>query len=530
MLRTSAVLPLLFLVLAFLPTARGESPPSFKDVESAFEAALDADDPDVRVHAYQTLYTSHDPRVVDLILHSLGKIEKQQEKIRRDQDGLEKDYENAFNDKLSADAEFERSSRSERDLKRYNEKVRKIERNLDRLRLQQKSLENDFTRSRALLDGAVTAMTKVLGNLGPEEIGPALDRVTEVWLGGRDEEDRLRWVYALGDLDGAVAGTRLAQAARDASLDLKVRAAALEALGGRHDPNAFHIAVPLLQSKETPWDLETAAIEALRLLHEERSIPPLIEYLGRDDIKRGREDAHQALKSLTGQKHGPYAQPWQKWWDENKDTWTMPAAPVNEDAADGHEKKGVTFYGITTFSNRILFVLDISGSMEQTPQKKDEIGRTVPDGPPKMDTAKKELIGAIGNLEEDAIFNIIFFNHEVVKWQPRMQEATESKKKRAIKWIEEQKPVGTTNIYDALEAAFAIALQATGDPLVDTIYFLTDGRPTSGKVRDSKRILHEVLEWNKAARIRIHTVGVGDHDAELLKALAENTGGTYVAR
>ena len=525
--RIALLAPLFLLALA--PGLRAETA-SFKDTERAFDAALKSDDPDVRAKAYDQLTTSTDPRTVDLIVKSLKKIRDEQEKIRKEQASLEKSYEQEFNDKLDAEAEFERSNKSGRALDRFNERVRKISRNLDRLHLQQKTLENEFTRTRALMDGAVNAMTKVLSNLAPDDLVPALDRVAQGWLDSREVEDRLRWVYALEDLPGDQIDFRLATEARNPERDLKVRAAALEALGTRKNANAFHIAESFLKDKATPWDLVTASIEALRRLHEKRSIPVLIEFLAREDLARGREDAHQALKSLTGEKHGPYAQPWRDWWKENQDRWAMPPTPVKDDKNDRPQEKGVTFYGITTFSKRIMFILDISGSMELAPMEKDELGRDVPSGPPKIETAKQELIGAINNVEDDAIFNLIFFNHEVVMWQPRMQEGSESKKRRAIKWVEEQKPLGTTNIHDALEEAYQIALAATGETLIDTIFFMTDGRPTSGKVRDPKEILKEVLEWNKVARIRIHTVGVGDHDEELLKGLADETGGTYVKR
>lgn len=528
MLRTLAFLALLPLLLV-PPIAQAESR-DYADVEKAFKRAIRDDDPDVRAQAFETLHTSSDPRVVDLIVGSLDDIRDEQEKIRKAQEKIEKSYEDEFNAKLDAEAEFERSRQSGRDLDRFNKKVRKIARDLDRLRLEQKSLENDFTRTRALMDAAVTSMTKVLSNLAPGEIDGALDRVAAGWLDSRELDDRLRWVYAMADLDGAQAGTRLAAVTRDAERDVKVRAAALEVLGGRGDPNAFHVAVPLLEARDSLWDLQVASIEALRLLHEKRSIPPLIDYLAREDLKRGREDAHLALKSLTGEKHGPYAEPWRSWWEENHDRWEMPKEPVGRDADKTPQGKGVTFYGITTFSGRIMFILDISGSMEQEPQKEDELGRKVPAGPPKIVTAKQELIGAINNIDDDEIFNLIFFNHQVVPWQRKMQDGTEGKKKRAIRWVEEQAPTGTTNIYDALEAAYAIALSATGEPLIDTIFFLTDGRPTSGKVRDPKRILDEVLEWNKAARIRINAIGIGEHDAELLKGLAQGTGGEYVAK
>ena len=70
----------------------------------------------------------------------------------------------------------------------------------------------------------------------------------------------------------------------------------------------------------------------------------------------------------------------------------------------------------------------------------------------------------------------------------------------------------------------------------------TDGKPTSGKVTDTKLILGEVRRWNDGRKVRIHVVGVGGHgkskggaaaddiDAQFLKDLASQNGGQCVIR
>jgi hypothetical protein len=110
--------------------------------------------------------------------------------------------------------------------------------------------------------------------------------------------------------------------------------------------------------------------------------------------------------------------------------------------------------------------------------------------------------------------------------------------------------IGATNIYDALETAFKMmgvgtAADRTKEPVYDTVFFMTDGRPTSGKVTDPKLILGEVRRWNESRKVRIHVVGMGgkkkddetadktqrdDVDPEFLKALAAQNGGQCVLR
>ena len=198
----------------------------------------------------------------------------------------------------------------------------------------------------------------------------------------------------------------------------------------------------------------------------------------------------------------------------------MPPDPVRRDAEPA--APGRTFYGVHSFSDKILFIIDVSGSMDQVPGGEEGGGRQ------KIEVAREQLAGYINNLGATDRFNVVFFNHEVMPWQPKMLEATEPNKRQAIKWIRDQPPLGGTNIHDALEEGFRIALRATGARSVDTIFFLTDGKATNGKVQDPEKILAEVREWNRTAGIRIHSIAVGEHDEVLLRGLAEGTGGKYV--
>src|SRR5207247_883945 len=108
--------------------------------------------------------------------------------------------------------------------------------------------------------------------------------------------------------------------------DPRLRMAALDGLARRGDAvdpagavdAARTLADATVLLDATPWPLQAAAIDALRLLHRKEAIEPLIAFLGKDGIGRLREDAHRALKSLTGEAHGPYRQPWQDWWADAK--------------------------------------------------------------------------------------------------------------------------------------------------------------------------------------------------------------------
>jgi hypothetical protein len=513
---------LVALVLAAPPPARCEG--SWADVEKAVEKALQSENPDERARAFLPLHATPDPRAVPLLVSSLAMLEKEEGRIREAQAREEARFEALFTKKTELDRWFESSSRSSKDLDRYNKEVGKIRHQLDQARLKVKNLENDVTRARALIASALLAMGHVLGGLTPEALAVAIPSLTEAWLEKRDPARGLWWVDVVGGLDAPDATLRVVGAVRRPDLPGSVRGAALRALAARGDPAAHDLAVQALAGPMDDWPLVASGIAALRRLHKVTSIEPLIAFLKREDAKRLREDGQAALMSLTGVVHGPYFEPWDAWWREERTRFSMPPSPVDL-SRRGEEQKGVTFYGIHTFSDRILFILDVSGSMDQASAEGTEGAR-----PPKIDVARRELIGAVNNLADTDLFNIVFFNHEVVTWQPKMVEGTEANRRRAREWVEAQPPLGGTNIHDALETGFRIAQRTTGRPDVDTIFFMTDGKPTAGKLQEPETILASVAEWIEAAQIRIHCVGVGEHDEDFMRRLAALGGGTYVKR
>jgi Mg-chelatase subunit ChlD len=112
---------------------------------------------------------------------------------------------------------------------------------------------------------------------------------------------------------------------------------------------------------------------------------------------------------------------------------------------------------------------------------------------------------------------------------------TPQMRKEASDFIAASDAVGATNIYGSLERALDLAGAKGGAswsaPVIDTIYFLTDGRATVGLTTNTEEILSYVRERNRNSGIVVHTIGLSDaHDAVLMRRLAEENGGTYVGR
>lgn len=397
----------------------------------------------------------------------------------------------------------------------------------------------------------------------------------------RDWQVRLEVVQALGIIgtEKAFAGVRKGIADED----YKVRTAALEVALKKNIKGLDDAFVEALN--DDWWQVRAAATRAVKALKIYKAVGALIDALQLEDGRLTLE-MDGALQELTGKTYYGDAELWARWWAANKEKFLAevtagkapnkeaeqggaPGAPADpaDPAGGGHKGAAATtsFYGIKTASKRIIFILDISGSMTQKstlpggkPAPKvtggaghdDPASKFKPKDDTKMEIAKCELKRAIGNLPDDALFNIIFYNHEVEVWRPKMTEATDRNKEVAYHYIDSRDATSQTNIHDALQAAFDINMkergrvgrvQTTGKKKVkvtrggvDTIFFLTDGSPTSGKIVVPGAILQAVRLWNETRKIQIHTVGVGvDNNPmaqKFLAQLAQQNDGTYVQR
>jgi hypothetical protein len=274
------------------------------------------------------------------------------------------------------------------------------------------------------------------------------------------------------------------------------------------------------------WPVRAAVVRELSRIARKEAIDLLVARLAKED-GRLKDDIAEALRALTGQNFVAEPEPWRIWWEKSRAGWAPPAERMKSDTpGEGQEAGVVYFYGIRTSSKRVVFCLDISGSMEWSLEGRDA------QGPPRLDKAKEELIRAINGLPEDARFAIVVYSTAVQTWKKALEPASQKNKASARKFVEDLKPEGATNIFDALVTAMEIAAPpAKGrEPGADTILFMTDGQPTHGKVIDPHQILDEVTRRNRVLGVTLHTVGVSkDQNAAFLLNLAKRNGGRYVA-
>jgi len=275
---------------------------------------------------------------------------------------------------------------------------------------------------------------------------------------------------------------------------------ALEALAELRAPEAFPAFEKALQAKE--WPIRVVAIRGLGRLKSKESIDLLVERMPKEE-GRMLAEIGDALRAATGKGIGYAPGGWKEWWTASRETFVFPDGVATAQAAAGM----TTYHGVPVLSNRICFVLDISGSMSE------KLGDDT-----RLDHAKKELTRVLGALGKDAQADVIFFDDRLEPFAKQLMPVKPNLPKM-LALIQQVKPRGRTNIFDALD----LAMQLKD---VDTIYFLSDGDPTDGRVIDPSDILREVRRLNRLRQIVIHTVAIPS--SPFLKALAEQNGGQYV--
>ena len=258
-----------------------------------------------------------------------------------------------------------------------------------------------------------------------------------------------------------------------------------------------------------------AELVAARMRHGGRNVEPLVEGWLEDHRPAVRVAGYRACRTLEG-----------RWVDAllterleveqgrpRDDLTAAVAFRANEErGAEGR----VSFYGIATHSRRVLFCIDVSGSMRFPMDGKGGTRE------PRIEKTKRELLKTIGELDSGLLFNVVLFASGTVPWKPRLVRATEANRENALRFLERAPILPSTNIHGVLD--FALKSGA------ETTYLLTDGEPNNGSIIDPALIIEEIAHRNRHGGTILHTIGLSrDQNAELLANLAHRNAGKYVA-
>ncbi len=174
----------------------------------------------------------------------------------------------------------------------------------------------------------------------------------------------------------------------------------------------------------------------------------------------------------------------------------------------------VEFFGQKSRVQRVCYVVDCSGSM---------YGR--------MYLVKDQLKESILKLNSRQGFSILFFMEGqtiLTSGGDTLTPATAGAKSVALELIGSVRPSGSTDAGHALEAA--MQLKDTSGKGPEVVYFLTDGfdlDPQSSRLFTEK--VNRLRSTHAPAAI-LHTIGFAPQpqDRQMLKRLAQNTGGAFI--
>lgn len=306
------------------------------------------------------------------------------------------------------------------------------------------------------------------------------------------------------------------------SEDPELRSLALDGLGNSTDKKHLDKLVAALDDPN--WSTRLAALEALERLRMKEAISAIILRMPKEDGRMQNEFAN-ALWRMTGQPFADNAQGWDNWWKQNGANFQILSDADLEKVKSGEEEWRLRqttrvdskFFGIRIISHRVIFIIDVSGSMELGLANEYK-GKKAKN---RLEVAKSELSKCIQGLDPVALFNIYTFSSDTERWvDGSLAAANEKNRNDATTYVDKLKAGGGTNLYGAIKDAFA-------DPDVDTIFIMSDGEPSVGDVIEPTMIREHVQAWNEHRKIVINTVAIAGQ-FQILEWLAQDSGGTNV--
>ncbi len=365
----------------------------------------------------------------------------------------------------------------------------------------------------------VAGAARILGERRALEAGAALTKLFEK---SKDKDVRRAAIDAVARIrvgDKAWVEELIALSKSD---DPEVRNLALTQLGQTTDQTHLERLVGALE--DTNWSTRLAALEALEKMRTTESVTAIVNRMGKEEGRLLSEFA-QALWRLTGQPFQEDAKAWANWWANSKDKFQLLSDVDLDKVRSGEEEYRLRqttrvkseFFGIKIVSRRVIFIVDVSGSMEEK-LANDYKGKA---GWTRMEVARAELKKCLENLDPGAFFNILVFSSGVERWTDgTLVPCDDAHRAEALAYVEKLQAGGGTNLYDSLKDAFT-------DAEVDTIFVMSDGEPSMGEVLEPLVIREHVATWNENRRIVINTIAVGGQ-FNILEWLAADSGGTHV--
>ncbi|MBL4847648.1 MAG: VWA domain-containing protein [Planctomycetes bacterium] len=363
--------------------------------------------------------------------------------------------------------------------------------------------------------GDASLLAEKLGALAADDSKRAVDLVLKVAMGATQSRAKIYTAATetLGKMTSAEATAAICAYATKKKTPPLIKILAIEVLGQRADTTSAAALGEVL--KDGRPEILRAALKAIKTRRAGECVDGLLnllERLGKRPDALILADTREALVEITG-KWFDSIEDWRKWWAYSKHAGKREVTGSTKELLATAERKQAPpkFFGTEIKSERVVFVIDVSGSMKGT----------------RLAKSKKQLIQCIGALRRGSSFTVSSYSSQVRIWNRKLQPATQRNKGKAISFVETLRAQGNTCTLEGLTRAF----DTTG---ADTIVLLSDGAPTgtrkNGERWTEAEILEEVAGTNKVRQWRIHTFGFGAAGRNLvqfMKDLASKNDGKF---
>lgn len=408
----------------------------------------------------------------------------------------------------------------------------------------------------------IALLVKVLGRAQVKTAVPAIEAVAGNPKAGTVVKfEAARALQSIG-----TAGTTGLLGTLVTDTDPVVRMAAVDAIGALKLTQHAAPVIALLGDGE--WQVQSAAIGCVGKLRPQPAVQPLIDLMRKTG--RLRTEAAEALFQITGLDFGVDPERWQEQWNTlmGIDGYRIPTDEELAKKAESRKKydefygkkdQTNTFAGIPTTSTNVLFIIDVSGSMDDLVVEREKF-QGYRDYH-RFTIVQTELLNTLDGLTADTNFDILAFATDLHPWKKRLVPANVVNRDAAKSFVRGLRPLGGSESQDLAQAGLggsanleagktntlkALLYAFSEDPdnpskaaitgfdknaikrPLDTVYFLSDGRPSVGKLIDTNEILEEVRKHNEIFRIVIHAIAIGEFQKEFLQQLAQDNGGVFV--
>lgn len=217
----------------------------------------------------------------------------------------------------------------------------------------------------------------------------------------------------------------------------------------------------------------------------------------------------------------------------------VPSIPEAQPQPPSEDEKPPMFFDIPIKEKNIVFVVDRSGSMRHPlfGYKPDlnfakSIGyqfTTLGEPYVRYEVAQFELLKALSTLQNDVMFDVIYFNYEIIDMNSSLKKLDDTSRGQSLQYVRNM-PRGPsvvgTYTYNALEKALDVIRKQKASLSGDiAIYLISDGLPEGNTITNTAEVITKVTDLNKDLGVKIHSISIPH--ALFLQSLSQKNGGVY---